>query len=127
MAKKVQQQQRHSSVEVAAALVLAAALLLGMSSSCAAKPDPQTIEIVVPAGTQARMDAGETVTVMPTRLELRVGDTLHMINNDVVAHPIGPYVVEANDELRMRYGSPGHFEGYCPLSEGERYEIIVTD
>lgn len=126
MTRNVQQQQRFSPVDIAAALTLVVALLAGLSS-CTTKPDPQTIEIVVPEGTQARMDAGETVTVMPTRLELRVGDTLHMRNDDVVAHPIGPYVVAANDELRMRYGSPGRYEGYCPLSEGERYEIIVTE
>ena len=39
----------------------------------------------------------------------------------------GYYLVEAESEMVLTYGAPGVYEGYCPLSEGERYEIVVTD
>jgi hypothetical protein len=105
------------------AAVLAAVALVG----CGSDPEPQTVEIVVPAGTQERLFAGETVEVMPARLELRVGDTLLIRNEDSVTQSVGPYLVEAGGEMRLTYGSPGRFEGYCPLSEGQRYEIVVED
>lgn len=98
-----------------------------MLVGCYSEPDPETIEIVVPHGTQFRLMAGEQVVVMPTVLEMRVGDTLIIRNEDIIAHSVGPYVVAAGDELNLRYGSPGVFEGYCPLSEDQRYEIIVKD
>lgn len=111
----------------AVALVVAAAFAAaGALTSCGeGGPEPQTIQIVVPEGTQQRLDAGESVDVMPARLDLRVGDTLLIRNDDVVTQSVGPYLVRAGREIRLTYGAEGRYEGYCPLSEGERYEIVV--
>lgn len=108
------------------ALAATFAVLIGGVASACSTPEPQTIEVVVPAGTQDRLDAGETVDVMPARIEMRVGDTLVIRNDDSVRQSVGPYQVEANRSIRLTYGTPGTFEGYCPLSEGERYEIVIT-
>jgi hypothetical protein len=88
--------------------------------------EPDTIEIVVPAGTQDRLSAGESVVLMPARIELRVGDQLVIRNDDDVSHLVGPYQVDPGDNMFVQYGAPGVYEGYCALSEGERYEIVVT-
>jgi hypothetical protein len=109
---------------VAGALAAAVALLLG---GCGGQPEPQTVEIVVPAGTQDRLAAGETVVVMPARLDLRVGDTLLIRNEDDVVQSVGPYSVEPGGAMQLTYGAPGTYEGYCPLSEGERYQIVVEE
>lgn len=69
--------------------------------------------------------AGEDVTVMPERLVLQVGQTLRIRNEDGEAARVGPYEVPARDELSVRFGRPGRFEGYCPLSENDRYEIVI--
>ena len=106
------------------AIGLVAVALLA-TAGCAGDPPPRTVEIVVPAGTQERLSAGETVEIMPARLDLRVGDTLLIRNEDSVTQSVGPYLVAAESEYRLTYGSPGRFEGYCPLSEGQRYEIVV--
>lgn len=87
---------------------------------------PERFEVVVPVGTQARIDAGETVSVMPARIELRVGDTLYLRNDDVETQSVGPYVLDPGEVLELQYGAPGTFAGFCPLSEGKRYEIVVT-
>ena len=87
---------------------------------------PKTIEIVVPDGTQARLDAGEKVAVMPSRLEFRVGDTILIRNNDAVTQYVGPYKVGAKEKVTFTFGAPGVYSGYCPLSDDERYEIVVT-
>ncbi|HLT15563.1 MAG TPA: hypothetical protein VK007_02580 [Acidimicrobiales bacterium] len=107
----------------------ALAVLLVVAAACAggeapAGP-PDDVEVVVPAGTGARLRAGEDVTVMPERLVLQVGQTLRIRNEDGEAARVGPYEVPARDELSVRFGRPGRFEGYCPLSENDRYEIVI--
>lgn len=63
---------------------------------------------------------------MPSVLQFEVGDTIRIRNEDVVDQSVGPYWVPAGEEFELTYGAPGRYEGVCPLSEGERYEIIVT-
>jgi hypothetical protein len=111
---------------VAPILVVAIGILVWVVAAGDDARASETIEIVVPAGTQGRLDAGETVVVMPTRLEFRVGDRIVIRNEDDVAQSVGPYEVDAGEEMLLQYGAPGVYEGYCPLSEGERYEIVVT-
>jgi plastocyanin len=82
---------------------------------------------VVPVGTQARLAVGETVTIMPSEISLRVGDTLRIRNEDVVDQAVGPYVVAAGETVEMTYGTPGRYEGMCPLSEGSTYLIEITE
>lgn len=102
-------------------------LALLAATACVGGNGSRTIEIVVPAGTQERLVAGEPIDIMPTRLELKVGDTLLIRNEDSVSQSVGPYHVAAGTDYRLTYGAPGRFEGYCPLSAGKRYEIVVEE
>lgn len=99
----------------------------GPVAGCGDDRQAQTVEVVVPAGTQDRLDAGETVDVMPARIELRVGDTLLLRNEDDVDQTVGPYFVAAGRILSLTYSVPGRYEGYCPLSGSDGYEIVVVD
>jgi plastocyanin len=103
-----------------------AVVLVATIGGCAPEAEARVTEIVVPAGTQARLERGETVVVMPAELRLRVGDTLRIRNEDAVEQAVGPFVVAAGEVFELRYGAPGEYEGYCPLSEGETYRIVVT-
>jgi hypothetical protein len=105
-------------------LGLAFAVALGVTA-CA--PEASVVELVVPAGTNDRLMAGETVDILPTELTFRVGDTLRIRNEDTVAQEVGPYFVAAGVEFEVTYGMPGRFEGVCPLSGGEPYVIVITD
>lgn len=87
--------------------------------------EPKTIELVVPAGTADRLAAGEKVVIMPARLEFTVGDRLRIRNEDDEDQSVGPYEVAAGQEIILDFGKPGMYEGYCPVSEGERYLIVV--
>jgi hypothetical protein len=107
-------------------VALVALLAAGVLAGCGDDRQPQTVEVVVPAGTQDRLDAGETVAVMPALIELRVGDTLLIRNEDDADQTVGPYFVTAGGEISLTYSVPGRYEGYCPVSEGERYEIVVS-
>lgn len=108
-----------------AAVLLLIATAAGCGSERAARP-AQTVEIVIPNGTGVRMLRGEAIDVMPARLELQVGDTLVIRNEDTYDQSAGPYFVAAGREYRITYGSSGTFDGYCPLSAGGRYEIVVS-
>jgi hypothetical protein len=108
-------------------VVLPVLLVVGLLGLAACGGDgSDTVEVVVPAGTQDRLDAGEDVVVMPERLELDVGDVLLIRNEDDVEQSVGPYTVAAGQEARFEFGVAGTYEGYCPLSEGDRYEIVVS-
>ena len=106
-------------------VVLVALLAAGSLHGCGDGDPAQTVEVVVPAGTQDRLDAGEAVAVMPARIDLQVGDTLRIRNEDDADQTVGPYFVAAGAEIALTYSVPGRYEGYCSLSEGERYEIVV--
>ena len=110
-------------------LIAAAAALVLVTAGCGATStsDSTVQEIVVPLGTMEKLERGEDVVVMPTELQFEVGDTLRIRNEDVVAQAVGPYRVLAGDEFEVTFGSPGRFEGVCPLAEGERYEIVITE
>jgi plastocyanin len=95
-------------------------------AGCGPEREGETLEFVVPAGTGDRLAMGETVTIMPSELTFRVGDTIRIRNEDRFPQSVGPYLVAAGEVFELKYGSPGTYEGYCPLSEGETYRIVVT-
>jgi hypothetical protein len=100
--------------------VLAAVVAVTAVAGCGGdgSDEGRVVEIVVPRGTQERLDRGEDVVVMPAEL---------IRNEDVADHPVGPYRVSAGQAFEMRYGAPGHYEGMCPLTEGKTYEIVITE
>ena len=104
-------------------VVLAATVLAACGDTT---DEPRVHQIVVPEGTMARLGRGEAAFVMPSVLTFEVGDTIRIRNEDVVDQSVGPYFVPAGEEFELTYGAPGHYEGYCPLTEDQRYEIIVT-
>jgi hypothetical protein len=107
--------------------LVALALVAACTAAPQPSPTPEVVDIVVPLGTQARLERGERVAIMPSVLEFRVGDTLRIDNKDIVDQAVGPFVVSAGEVLEVRFGAPGRYEGFCVLSEGESYEFVVTE
>jgi hypothetical protein len=117
---------RHRKLAIVA--VLASTLLFaacGGDDSSGAKP--KVVEIIVPAGTQDKLDRGEIVDVMPALLEFRVGDTLRVRNDDSHVQYAGPYRVLPGEQFELEYGAPGRYGGLCDLSGNARYEIVITE
>ncbi|HEY7625922.1 MAG TPA: hypothetical protein VH761_02600 [Ilumatobacteraceae bacterium] len=86
----------------------------------------KVVEIVVPAGTQDKLDRGEIVDIMPAELYFRIGDVLRIRNNDRAAQYVGPYVVQAGEQFELKYGATGSYGGLCNLSGGNTYKIVIT-
>jgi plastocyanin len=104
--------------------IVSVALLAGMYVVPRAAA-AQTIEIVVPEGTQAQMDSGEEIVLFPRRLEVAVGDRIIITNDDRSSHQVGPYVVGPGQEVVQTFASPGVIEGICTLHPSGEVTIVV--
>jgi hypothetical protein len=87
----------------------------------------RVLTYVVPPGTGALVERGETVRIMPEKVTLHVGDTLRIRNDDTADAMVGPYFVEAGKEFSLVYGAPGHYIGVCTLSKSGKFELVVEE
>ena len=62
---------------------------------------PQRIELVIPAGTAERVTRGESDPAVPEDLNLVVGDTLVVINQDSADHKLGPLFIPAGTSATL--------------------------
>jgi hypothetical protein len=81
----------------------------------------------VPPGTAARQAAGETVTIFPQTINLKLDqqDTLIIRNDDSVPVTVGPFKIEPGQRFVQRYTNPGTFDLLCSVHGGERLRIVV--
>jgi len=109
-------------------LVGLAVLILPVTMFVALSRDsgPQEIVIEVPAGTGARIDAGEPVQLMDTELAVSVGDRLVVRNLDDRLHTVGPFTVRAGETLDQEFRQPGVLEGACSINPDETVRITIS-
>ncbi len=81
--------------------------------------------VEVAAGTATRIEAGEEIELIPARVELDVGDTLVIVNEDDQVHQVGPYVVGPEQTLRQTFATAGTVAGLCSLHPSGQVEIII--
>ncbi len=82
--------------------------------------DEATYEFIVPYGTSVKIDKGQQVDLMPQRLDVKVGESIRIKNQDGRDYMIGPFFVTAGQELAMRFTQPGELSGICQMNpEGE--------
>jgi plastocyanin len=120
---------RPIAARVALGALLAIALVAGTGCGGSARPAATkhgaVREFVIPLGTGKRIAAGELVTIMPDRLVTRVGDTLRVVNHDVVDEWVGPFFVQKGKTFEVRFGSAGTYTATCALSSGKKLQLIV--
>ena len=82
---------------------------------------------VVPAGTAARIAAGEHVDVLPQTIELERGvrDTLVIRNDDTQTMQVGPYLIAPGQSYTQRYNSRGTFDMLCTVHPSQQLRVIV--
>lgn len=66
--------------------------------------EPDRIEVVIPAGTSAKLEAGQPVSV-PQSVTFVIGDILVVKNEDSVSHQLGPVWVPARSSGVLQVGS----------------------
>lgn len=77
---------------------------------------PQDVELIIPAGTAAKVDAGEDPPAIPEEMNFVQGDVLVVINQDVEAHTLGPLYVPANGSASLPLRDADHFALACSFS-----------
>lgn len=110
----------------ALAMLAALGVLAAQVIDARRPPSPKTYRYVVPAGTAAKLAAGERLDLMPARLDVRVGDSLVIENRDTKAQQVGPYLVGAGQTLRQRFEDPGTIRGTCTVNGAGTVTIVVT-
>ena len=86
--------------------------------------DIATYEFVIPVGAGEALDAGTPLEILPAELEVRVGETIRIVNDDDRGHSVGPFFVGANETLTQRFSSPGEFVGVCTVHPSG--QIVLT-
>jgi plastocyanin len=87
--------------------------------------DSATFEYVIPVGAGEALDAGTPLEILPAELEVRVGDTIRIENQDGRGHTVGPFFVGANETLTQRFSTPGEFEGVCTVHPSGQLVLVV--
>lgn len=71
-----------------------------LQGESAARP-PQTVELVIPAGTAAQVESGEDPPGIPDEVAFVLGDVLLVRNLDQVAHTLGPLLIPPGSSASM--------------------------
>lgn len=118
-------------------LVLVAALAAGPLVACGGSdgrqaatpmttiPGPYDYEFVIPPGTAAKIALGEDPKIMPNELDVRVGETIRIVNDDVVSHTVGTFYVLAGTSLVYRFPKEGRYEGECSTNPDDIFVLTV--
>lgn len=82
-------------------------------------------QYLIPAGTGARLDAGERIEIIPAELEVRVGEVIRIVNEDDRGHIIGAFYVGAGETLNQRFSTPGTLQGDCSVHPSGSFTLTV--
>jgi plastocyanin len=85
-----------------------------------------TLEYVIPVGAGEALDAGTPLEILPAELQVNVGDTIRIENEDDRGHTVGPFFVGANETLTQRFSTPGEFEGVCTVHPSGQLVLVVN-
>jgi plastocyanin len=126
-----------SAVRIARAL--GATVVVGVLAACGGDDDVAapgiapveaeeraTYEYVIPAGAGEALDAGEPLEILPAELEVTVGETIRIVNEDDRGHNVGPWFVGPNETLTQQFSSPGEFEGVCTVHPSGQLVLVVS-
>lgn len=116
-----------------ATFALVSVVLVGCGSDASSDPateaieavDAATYEFVIPVGAGEALDAGTPLEILPGELEVRVGETIRIVNEDDRGHTVGPFFVGANETLTQRFSSPGEFVGVCTVHPSGEIVLVV--
>lgn len=114
-------------------MVAVLALFVGLvAAGCgggesASGPEQPTFEYVIPAGSGDLIAQGQPLDILPRTLETKVGETVQVINEDSVAHVLGPWFVGPGETLRQRFVDAGVFEGSCSVHPSGAFTVVVEE
>jgi hypothetical protein len=84
-------------------------------------------DYLIPAGTQDRKLRGELVEIMPSTLDVEVGESIRIRNDDDAGAMVGIFYVGAGEVVSMRFTTPGTLSGACDVSADGTFTINVAE
>lgn len=82
-------------------------------------------DYTIPLGTKDRIDAGETVEIVPRALTVHVGESIRIVNDDDVGHVVGVFYVGAGETATSRFTAPGELTDSCSVHSGGEFTLRV--
>jgi hypothetical protein len=89
--------------------------------------EPQTITVVVPAGTAELVAKGEQPPSLPQDMNFVTGDTLVIDNQDAVAHQLGPLWIPAGTSGQLILGEPENLAMECSFQPNKYIGLNIHD
>ncbi len=125
----------------ARATLLLAVLVALIAGSCGGSPESEAPELkvvdsdaatydydyVIPFGTGRRLDGGEDVEVVPSELNVKVGERIRIVNEDNRGAAVGIFWVPANRTVAMEFTTPGTLTGECDVHPSGVFTINVAE
>jgi hypothetical protein len=92
-----------------------------------AEDERATYEYVVPFGTGRSIERGEVIQIMPSTLQVKVGESIRITNKDIRGYDVGPFYINPLQTLAMRFTHTGRISGICAVNPEGEFVIEVTD
>ena len=86
---------------------------------------PQRVELVIPAGAAAAVELGEAPPGIPADMVFVSGDELVVVNQDVIAHQLGPIWVPPASTASMTLDTPNLYSMACTFSPSRVFDLDV--
>lgn len=121
--------RRRPSIRVLGALlglVMLGGLLAGCSTDEDVTAESVTYQYIIPRGTGDRIDAGEPVNIVPRRLDLNLGDSIEIVNQDAVGHNVGPFFVGEGETVSQVFRTEATYEDACSIHPSGAFTIVVS-
>ncbi len=77
---------------------------------------PETIAIVIPAGTAAEIAAGGQPLALPDEMVFVIGDTLLVVNQDQTDHELGPLYIPAGSSASLQMEDANKYTLGCTFT-----------
>ena len=82
-------------------------------------------DYLIPQGTGERIRAGEDVEILPAELDVNVGETIRIVNEDDEGHFVGIFYVGAGETVTQRFSSPGEYTGQCTIHPSGKLSLRI--
>ena len=87
--------------------------------------EPQRVELVIPAGTAARIENGETPPGIPDDMTFVVGDTFVVVNQDKVDHQLGPLWIPPGTSASLNLDTEENYILECSFQSTSIFGLDV--
>ena len=87
--------------------------------------EPTRVELVIPAGTAATINKGETPPGIPEDMTFVVGDTFVVVNQDEVDHQLGPLWIPPGTSASLNLDTEENYVLDCSFQSTEIFGLDV--